>query len=59
VSKVLIVEFPMSATYANAAHFQLTNATDVICGEEHYNPEGSQGMIEHHDIMHKKRRNIP
>jgi len=49
----------MSATYANAAHFQLTNATDVICGEEHYNPEGSQGMIEHHDIMHKKRRNIP
>lgn len=44
--------FPvLSATYANEAHFQLINATDLICGEEHYSPEGSQGMIEHPDIM--------
>lgn len=30
-------------TYANAAHFQLINATNLICGKPHYGPEGRQG----------------
>ncbi len=39
---------------ANTAHFQLINATDLICGEKHYGLERSQGMIEHHDIMYEE-----